>query len=121
MTTAREDIRTGSIPVGGSPVWGMGKANALEAVRRASAILSAVLDEQESDIIVYPNEAKEVLNLSIPEGQEVVSYRIFDVNGRKVKSGSFESLISIPELPTGSYFLHLDTNEGREVLKFVKG
>ncbi len=120
-SSTRTDVRTDTIPSGGSTIWGMGKANALEAVKTAAIWMSREIEDEPSEFLIYPNTVSDELMVQIPEGRLVEAYRIFDLQGRRMLTGSFESSIDVQKLSFGTYLLHLETEEGIEVLKFEKG
>lgn len=67
---------------------------------------------------VYPNPATDVLYLrNLP--CEMVDYAIFNVMGKKVKSGSTIGAISVSELDKGIYLLQIEGNKQLETAKFV--
>jgi len=78
------------------------------------------------NVNVFPNPAKNTLNVSLPaEIATGVSYEIFDVNGKKVKSVSNKAdaqaiSIDISNMATGLYILKLKSNEGSSSYKFIK-
>ncbi len=47
-------------------------------------------------------------------------YAIFDINGRKVKSGRLSNTISIKDLSQGVYFLSISCNNNKHTMKVVK-
>lgn len=74
----------------------------------------------EFDIKLYPNPVKgSILNVEIPN-LDIFKYRIVDILGKTVSSGSSEGKIDISELDGGMYFI--EVNDGDEILtkKFIK-
>lgn len=73
---------------------------------------------------VYPNPAKDVLNISNSISAEISSVTIADVNGRIVKqfeaNGAVDSQINIADLNAGVYFVNINSNEGSLTKKIVK-
>lgn len=76
--------------------------------------------ESLTDLRVYPNPARNVLNLSGLAGQKG-RYRIFDLSGRLVQVGllSEEHDVAISSLSDGLYILRVDTKTGSGSRKFV--
>lgn len=78
------------------------------------------------NVNIFPNPAKEVLNVTLPaEIATGVSYEIYDVNGRKVRTAvkgvDAENLsINVSDIAKGVYILKLNSNEGSSSYKFVK-
>jgi subtilisin family serine protease len=119
ISTAREDSKTGTIPVTGSVEWGFGKVNALAAVKEASRLLSVTDAPIFNKVNVFPTLATDVLNISNVEGKQF-SYKIFGLNGMMVQSGATQNQISIAALPKGTYILHLRSNTENGVKKIIK-
>jgi hypothetical protein len=82
----------------------------------------AVNQHSQSQIAVYPNPAKEVLNITNPEGSEVKTAQIFDLNGKLVLATEItDNKISVQQLATGTYVLLVeDTNGKKFTQKFLK-
>ena len=81
------------------------------------------IDEIESEIVLYPNPADEILHLKINNsnvtGSQII---IYDTFGRVVKSHFFhekEMLINVNDLEDGYYLLKINSNE-QKVLSFIK-
>ncbi len=78
----------------------------------------------EGSVKVYPNPANNILNIELDEVYEVVNMRILNILGKEVQQKQFnrEQLlkIDISELPTGPYFIHLKTPEGKASIRVVK-
>lgn len=73
-------------------------------------------------ITTYPNPAKNILNLSLPdEFPQIIDYRIYTSDGKEIKYGAFTGAsIDISALATGTYFLLFSTGEKIWYSKFVK-
>lgn len=73
---------------------------------------------------MYPNPARNELNLSVKNGLAINEIKVFDLNGRTVKSvqSGFESeiQINVSDLTTGVYMIDIKTEEGTATSKFVK-
>ena len=72
-------------------------------------------------IAVYPNPVSEVLYLETQQNTIIEQATIFDSLGRKVfhKNGNLEQ-VNMSSLPSGLYFLQLQTTNGTLVEKVVK-
>lgn len=82
---------------------------------------SSTGDFMTSTFSVYPNPAKDVLNISNNTGAEMSSLTIVDINGRTVKQvNSNVSQINISDLNAGVYFVNIKSNEGSLTTKIVK-
>jgi len=80
------------------------------------------MDESEAnDLIVYPNPAKEVLNLSYSANLQNPIFSVFDATGKRVMNAKLESnAINIAKLSSGNYILRLISNGKVRVQKFIK-
>ena len=72
-------------------------------------------------ITLYPNPAKDVLNLQLPQGVTVESATFFNTLGQKVLQTGNQTSFNVSGLATGMHFITLITNEGTQQLKFIKG
>jgi hypothetical protein len=74
-------------------------------------------------VMVYPNPAQDVINISIPEGFEAEKAEIFDVLGKRVMMLDQEYAdIDISHLEAGLYFVVVKNKSVRMLNgKFVKG
>ncbi len=74
-----------------------------------------------SNFSVYPNPAKNVLNISNNSNIEIDTIQVTDINARVVKEiKGNTSQINIGELHTGVYFLKIATPEGTGTTKIIK-
>lgn len=78
---------------------------------------------ESSKLSVYPNPAKDYVNITNSGSTIVEKVTIVDVNGRVVKtvtSNSNDVRINISDLNTGVYFMNINTNEGPTTKKIIK-
>lgn len=73
-----------------------------------------------TSVEVYPNPASNELN--IVAGKSNVAYQLMSINGQVMNSGNFtgKTSLNVSGLPAGVYFVRISSNEGNEVLKFIK-
>jgi PKD repeat protein len=86
----------------------------------ALAIEDDFVDEIES-LKLYPNPAKEELNVVVPI--ENAKVKIINMSGTVVKEINFfekENRINISDLPNGIYMIYVETEEGPMVERFIK-
>jgi len=71
---------------------------------------------------LYPNPTDDYIKVETIETQEFVSYQIFDIHGRVVKSSVWkQSTIIVSDLNSGTYFLQLIDTKGKlQSQKFIK-
>lgn len=75
----------------------------------------------DNSFVVYPNPAKDVLNITNSNNVDIKNISITDLNGRVVKSqvASFTQ-INVSDLNAGVYFLTIEASEGKTTKKFIK-
>lgn len=74
---------------------------------------------------VYPNPARDVLNISFGTTLQQVRFDIFDVNGRLVKTVEHKDAaqtqqINVESLPSGTYILIVNSGKDSTSHKFIK-
>jgi len=104
-------------------------ANNKDSVTRTVIVYSPVgLNQNELTFAltsVYPNPAKEQLNISVTGIQTLpLTASILDLSGRTLSSQTFTSktiqhTFSTSEFQNGIYFLNLESNGGSKTIKFV--
>ncbi|WP_299223380.1 FG-GAP-like repeat-containing protein [uncultured Psychroserpens sp.] len=74
------------------------------------------------DLVIYPNPAKDVLNISTSTPfQDNTIYTIFDINGKRVMNAKLnQSTIDVSGLSTGNYILRIISGESIKSQKFIK-
>lgn len=81
------------------------------------------VDEFESttpNVKLYPNPTSNLLNISVSEDTEIVQTCIYDLMGRQLYQGAFETAISVTNLVEGMYFIRFTTTEGQVITqKFI--
>ncbi|MDC7993892.1 T9SS type A sorting domain-containing protein [Altibacter sp. HG106] len=74
-----------------------------------------------SEVMVYPNPAKEVLHITNNNASSIQAATIVDVNGKQVQQLSAPySEANIEHLTSGLYFIHLKMNDSIISKKFIK-
>ncbi|MBL0013406.1 MAG: T9SS type A sorting domain-containing protein [Flavobacterium sp.] len=72
-----------------------------------------------------PNPASNILNIDVPSGVTIQSIAIYNPLGQLVKTFtdailSSSSSIDVSALKTGTYFMEINSNQGKTTQKFVK-
>lgn len=82
---------------------------------RTVSLQTAIDDDNalSAAITVFPNPAQDYLIIQGLEGQLPMQFKMTDLHGRIVRSGSAQSRIELPELPEGTYLLELFTSQAR--------
>lgn len=70
-------------------------------------------------IFIYPNPAKNELFLECSNKLSLLSWAIYDINGKRLLVGSGD-LTSVEELKSGLYLIRIYTNERNYNFKFIK-
>jgi hypothetical protein len=74
-----------------------------------------------TDLILFPNPTKSILNLNTLDNLNDAVYSIFDMNGRRVLNSKLNSnTIDVSELSTGNYILRLMSGNSIQSQKFIK-
>jgi len=72
-----------------------------------------------SRILLYPNPAKDLLQITFPDDLVVESIEIYDVLGRKVLAPATKRAISVSSLQDGLHFVRFTTDKGIVVKKLL--
>lgn len=75
-----------------------------------------------SDVVIYPNPAKDMVNVTLNEDSENISWTLINMHGQVVKkmnevSGSFE--IDLNDVDKGIYFLNVSVDDKPIIKKIV--
>ncbi len=106
-------------------IYGHGRLNAYEAVKRALAYdTSGVthLDRVYFDrsFRIFPNPVENYLRLDYSKTWKGAKFAIFTVTGRSVLTGVLKPRFDLRDLPSGLYFLQVIHPEKRKIFKFIK-
>jgi hypothetical protein len=83
--------------------------------------ISGLNDIEHKELTVYPNPAKDVLQLIIDEDQNVIKAEIYSLDGRQVKAIDKPGKgIVVKELQNGLYVIRIVTDTGMYVGRFIK-
>ncbi|MEM5565745.1 FG-GAP-like repeat-containing protein [Psychroserpens sp. AS72] len=74
-----------------------------------------------NELVIYPNPAKDILNISSLELNDSMIYTIFDITGKRVMNSKLkESSIDISKLSPGNYILRIVSGSSIKSQKFIK-
>jgi hypothetical protein len=76
-------------------------------------------DNQLTVPAIYPNPTTGMIHISDLKGNNA-SYKLVDIQGKTVQSGSFQNTINLSELVNGMYVLILQTSEGMAQQRVIK-
>lgn len=74
-------------------------------------------------LALYPNPAKDVLNITATQSIEIKSLAIYDILGQlviAVPNAKSVAAIDVSKLKTGNYFIILKSEKGNSSMKFIK-
>jgi len=90
-------------------------------VSKTTKILSAKHLTDLSEPAVYPNPVNDNFNVVLPAGEQINSIRVYSVGGHLLKDfRNNQVLFHLNDLPSGVYFLQIETNKGITEKKIVK-
>ncbi len=99
-----------------SNLTGVGRVDALAAIEAVEAYDG--LDESNVKAIIYPNPAKEVVNI---ECEGMTNVKVFSMDGKLLKAlGVNGTQCHIDDLESGIYFIMVETVKGSSIKKIVK-
>ena len=75
-----------------------------------TVVVNIGINEIVKDIVVSPNPTSGLLNIVLTSLSE---YEVYNINGQRVAKGKTEGQIDITNLPTGSYQLIINNDDGR--------
>ncbi len=79
------------------------------------------MTSERNTISLYPNPATAVLNIRNPTGSEITGLNITDITGKNIQViQSGNKSLNIGALRPGMYFLHVATEKGNTIFKFIK-
>ena len=75
--------------------------------------------EVSNSVKIYPNPVKDILNITTIDNSEIVSAKIYDLQGKLVLETTATS-IDTNNLTSGLYFVNIVTEKGQLTKKFIK-
>lgn len=70
---------------------------------------------------IYPNPTTEVINITAKNPYKINAVSIYDMTGKKIDAKlSANQSVNVSSLSTGTYILVVDTDKGKQNVKFVK-
>jgi len=120
-----ETVNTLRILSNTSPDW---RGEIIAAVIQADDIeasdtLSNTEFEQENEFTISPNPAKNKLNIALPQVLENASINVFDVLGKRIYTGTLNSLkpsINVTSWNSGVYLVRIANDNTVQTKRFVK-
>lgn len=72
-----------------------------------------------NSVVVYPNPAKDVVSLTLPNNTEVTEVLVYNVTGQEVLRTNQTQNINVSDLANGAYFLKAVTTNGATLTKKI--
>lgn len=83
-------------------------------------IVSDIDEALQEEISISPNPTTGRLNINLGNTRDLFDLKIIDVTGQVLKSQSIRTNNTLDlDLPNGVYYLHLENEEGRQVVKRI--
>ncbi len=99
------------------------KITALNAVP-PNVIALSTSEQLATKFNLYPNPATSVVNITNAENMQIQQITVYDVAGKQLSTQTYNNetdiQLNVEHLASGTYLLHLQTNEGTAVKKLVK-
>ncbi|RAK23759.1 putative delta-60 repeat protein/predicted secreted protein (Por secretion system target) [Flavobacterium aquaticum] len=114
------------IVCGGFTHYSLNSGNSIEKryilrLNNNSGTLSTTDFDNNIELNLYPNPVKDNLNFNLPIGVNVLSFEVFDLIGKKIDSNTLQTnFINVKHYVNGIYILHLKTDKGVLIKKFIK-
>lgn len=127
--TAIQDSYTGTIPAGGTNVWGVGKVNAYSAVKLALQTVGIYQSENNSlNCLLYPNPGNGFYSIEYySETNEKISVKILNVMGQEIstqnwiiKQGNNQFNLNLENQNDGIYLVQLTGLHSQATIKIIK-
>jgi subtilisin family serine protease len=113
---ARQDALTGNIGPEGHVRWGQGKLDAMNVIQSIASTAITLPDSR--SFFIYPNPAFDMVYSSlIPDGDE--SFQLLYIDGRLMRSETFNGAIDLQDIPDGMYFLNISNGSQTTTFKLV--
>jgi PKD repeat protein len=95
---------------------------AIDDINISGTTLLSIETFSENTVRIYPNPLNDnTLHVKLINLQTDVSYRILNILGQEIKSGTLENEeIQVSNITSGTYFLSLESNGSTFIKKFIK-
>lgn len=69
---------------------------------------------------IYPNPVQDVINITTKGNESIKQVQLLDVQGKEINVSLNNNQVDVSNLASGMYFIYVETEAGRNALKFVK-
>ena len=119
LLTAREDNKTGQLPMDGDPKWGHGKIDAMAAIREALNLELPSELQIKTHLHVYPNPVNEVLAIELMDEINKDGF-LTDFSGKQYPIQIVNGKVDCIHIQPGMYSLTFYYEGQRQQITFVK-
>ena len=119
LLTAREDNKTGELPVDGDHKWGNGKIVAMAAMREALNLELPNNLQSMTNLRVYPNPVNEVLAIELMHGKNNNGF-LTDFSGQHYPIQIVNGQVDCMHIQPGLYSLTFEYEGQQQQITFVK-
>jgi hypothetical protein len=96
----------------------------LTAIQTLPSYILSTNEQLATKFNLYPNPATNVVNITNAENMVVQQVIIYDINGKQLSKQNFNNVsgiqLNVENLASGTYMLHVETEQGTAVKKLVK-
>jgi len=71
-------------------------------------------------LVIHPNPTSDIINLVIPNSEEIISMTLYDISGKQMDVTATENSLDVSNLPNGLYILKITSEEGVVSHKIIK-
>tara|TARA_R110002049_G_scaffold86004_3_gene218629 strand:- start:1244 stop:4957 length:3714 start_codon:yes stop_codon:yes gene_type:complete len=91
-----------------------------EGIFTISATAGLASEFINKNLKIYPNPVKDILAIEINNNIEVHQFTIYNLQGKVIKNVIKKQATNISNLPTGVYFIKIETDKGIGIKKIIK-
>ncbi|OHX64517.1 hypothetical protein NH26_23365 [Flammeovirga pacifica] len=90
----------------------------LKVTANYKAIVTDISSIEKQETKIYPNPSNGILNIIVPN-HETTTFRLYNLNGKVMREGSFKEKITLNGLTNGLYILEIKRQDTLERLKVI--
>jgi len=81
------------------------------------------LDSTKTQIKIYPNPTTNQITIELDQNENIINIELFNISGKHLKTiqtSNSNEILNFNDLPTGVYFLKIESKNNAEVFKVLK-
>jgi len=101
----------------------LGTANGLVAFNENGLLSTTDHSKLMNEVVLYPNPTKDFITLKVPDELQNSTVDILNIKGRTIKTFfkiTSQKLIDVSSIPSGIYFVRIQSDGNYTVKKFIK-